>query len=217
MRMRGAGEVFGAGGEGDGGGGFGDEVAGAGPDDVDPEEAVGGFVGQDFDATVGLAEGQGAAVGAKGENAFAIFDAGRPEVFFGFADRSDFGMGVHDAGNGIVIDVTVAGDKMFDAGDTFFLRFVRQHRAADDIADGEDAGGGGGEVIVNGDAAFVVELDVHGFEAELLRVGLAADGHQDAVADDGFGAFGFDDAIGAFDEGGTDFGSEAEFQALLLE
>ena len=50
-----------------------------------------------------------------------------------------------------------------------------------------------------------------------MCIGLATDGNEHAITQDGFSAFDFNDAACAFRERGVDLGSQSEFQALLLE
>src|SRR5687768_17074884 len=121
MGVRCASEVFGTGGECDGGGRFGDKVPSAGADDVDAEEAVGGFVGKDLDPAVHLAKREGAAVGTERKRAFAILDAASAQFVFSLADGSDLRMGVYDARDGVVINVAVASNNVLDAGNSFLF------------------------------------------------------------------------------------------------
>ena len=217
MDVTGAGEIFAAGGEGNRDGGFVDEVAGVGSDDVDPFEAIGFGVGEDFNGAFDLAEGAGATVGAKGKNAFAILEARVFELFFGLTDRSDFGVGIDDAGDGIVIDMAVTGDELFDASDPLLLGFMSEHGAGDDVADGVDTFSTGGETFVDRNEAFFMELDADAFQAEVVGVGDASDGDEDAIADDGFGALAADDALVVAHFGGGDASVQAELEALFFK
>jgi hypothetical protein len=174
--VAGAGDVFGTGAEGHGGRGFGDEVAGARADDVDAEDAVVLGVGEDFDFAVGVSQGAGAAVGEEGECAFFVRSVCLFELVFGFADGGDFRVCVGDAGNGVVVDMAVAGDDLFDAGDAFFFGFMGEHGAGNDVANGVEAGHVGGEMFVDFDAAALVGFDGDLAEAELVGVGDATDG-----------------------------------------
>ena len=56
MRVAGAGDVFAGCTEGNGGGGFGDEFTRAGSDDVDAEDAIGFFVGEDLHFTFDISQ-----------------------------------------------------------------------------------------------------------------------------------------------------------------
>ena len=65
--------------------------------------------------------------------------------------------------------------------DAFFFGLVRQHRALDDVADGIDAGQGGGVVRVDGDAALVVDSQAAGAETAVVGGGATADRHEHDV------------------------------------
>jgi len=138
MRVTGARNVFAAGAKLHGRDGFGDQVAGARADNMDAEYSVDGGIGQNLNATCGVANAARTAIGLERKNAFAVFNAGFFELLFRFADGGNFGFGIHNAGNGVVIDMAVASDKMLDSGHAFFGRFVRQHRAGNDIANRKD-------------------------------------------------------------------------------
>ena len=62
--------------------------------------------------------------------------------------------------------------------DAFVLALVRQHRPADHIADGVDALHIGLEMIVDHDAAALVERDARFLQPETFGVGHAADRDQ---------------------------------------
>ncbi len=70
----------------------------------------------------------------------------------------------------------------FSDGHTFFFGFVRQHRAAHDIADGIDANSRCFEMIVDGNAAALVELDADIFETQAIGIRFAADRYEHDVA-----------------------------------
>ena len=99
-------------------------------------------------------------------------------------------MGVHDGGDGVVVDMAGALCDVFDCGDGFFLGFVGEHGAEGAVADDADVGQFGAVLFVDDEAAFVVEVEVEVFEAETRGVGAAADGDEDDVCfelDDGGG------------------------------
>ena len=151
--VAGAGDVFARCAELHGGGGFGDQVAGAGAEDVHAEHAVGLGVGEHFDLAGGVAEREGAAVGAEREAAFAVGDVLFFQLVFGAADAGDLGLGEDDGGDHVVVDVAVPGDDLLGDGDAFLFGLVGEHRAGDAIADRVDAVGRGAEVIIDRDAA----------------------------------------------------------------
>ena len=76
-------------------------------------------------------------------------DARRLQLLLGLADRGDFRAGIDDAGNDVVIHMPRLAGQHFGQRHAFILGLVRQHRAADDIADGIDAGHIGFEMLAD--------------------------------------------------------------------
>ena len=105
----------------------------------------------------------------------------------------------------------------FDAGDAFFLRFVRQHRAGDDVADRVNAFDVRAEMLVHFDAAAIVERDAELFSEDSLGEGAAPDGDEHFVGFEFqfFAAFrGGGDRASVLDFHRADFGLEMERHAL---
>lgn len=96
-------------------------------------------------------------------------------------DPGDFGVGVHDAGDGVVVDVAVAFGDVFDGGDGFFFGFVCEHGAEGAVADYADVREFGAVLFVDYEPAFVVDFEADVFETETGGVGTAADGYEDDV------------------------------------
>ena len=90
-------------------------------------------------------------------------------------------MGVHDAGDGVVVDVAVAFDYVFDAGDGFFFGFVREHGAEGAVTDYADVRQFGPVLFVDYEAAFVVDFEADVFKAQAGGVRSATDGYEDDV------------------------------------
>lgn len=90
-------------------------------------------------------------------------------------------MCVHDAGDGAIVDVTVALFDIFDRGNGFFFGFVGEHGAECAIADNTDVGEFGAVLLVDYEAAFVVDFEANVFEAKAGGVWAAADGDEDDV------------------------------------
>ncbi len=66
--------------------------------------------------------------------------------------------------------------------DAFLLGLVGEHRARDHVADREDAGHAGLQVLVDDHASFVVELNAGNvLKTEVGSVRSAADGHEAVV------------------------------------
>ncbi len=190
--------------------------------DVDAEDTIRLGVGDEFDHALGLEVRLRAGVCAEGEGADFVLDALGFELGFVLADPGDLRVRVHDAGDGVVVDVTVASGDVFDAGDGFFLGFVREHGAEGAVAYYPDVGEFGPVLFVDYEAAFVVDLQADVLEPEPGCVGAAANGYEDDVCVQCFffSAFrGFDFETNARAAGVTfeDFGIEFEFHALLFE
>lgn len=217
MGVAGTCEVFAGGSELDGGDDFGDEVSGAGPDNVDTEEAIGFGVGEDFDFAVDLAESAGASDAAEVEDALVVVGVFVFELLFGLPDGGDFGLGVYDAWDSVVVDVSVSGDDLFDTGDGFFGGFVGEHGTWDDVSDGVDAAGCSPIMVIDLDAAFFVELHADVFEAEIGCIWFSADGEQDTVGGDGFLVVAVYGALSVFDVDCSDLGLEFELESLAFE
>ena len=90
-------------------------------------------------------------------------------------------MRVHNAGDGAIVDVTVALFDVFDHGHSFLLGFVREHGAEGAVTNDADVGEFGAVLLVNDKAAFVIDLEANIFEAKSGGVGAAADSNEDDV------------------------------------
>ena len=103
-------------------------------------------------------------------------------------------MSVNNTRNNVVVHMTRLTGDHFGDGDAFFLRLVREHHAADDIADGEDTGDLGLEVVIDLDKSpFGRQTDV--LKAQPVRVRPPSDGNQRDVGLDLLGVA----ALGRFD------------------
>ena len=68
-----------------------------------------------------------------------VGDAGAFQFLLGFADRGDFGAGVNDVRDHVVVHVPGLTGNDLGSGDAFIFGFVREHRPGDHIANGVDA------------------------------------------------------------------------------
>ncbi len=89
--VAGEGKILGGGPKFHGDADFVDKFAGGGADDVGTKDAVGVFVGEDFDETVALKYRLGAGIAHEGEFADFVGMTGVLERLFGSTDRCDFG------------------------------------------------------------------------------------------------------------------------------
>jgi hypothetical protein len=157
---------------------LGDHLAGVRADNVHTEDTIGLGVGEELDQTVGVGVGLGARVGAEGEGASLVLDAGLLELSLVLADPGDFGVGVHDARDGAVVDVTVVLGDVLDGGDSLFLGLVGEHGAECAVADHADVRDLGAVLLVDDEAAAVVGLKTDLLETETCGVGTTADGDE---------------------------------------
>lgn len=150
-------------------------------DDMDPQDPIRLGITDELDHTVRLEVGFCPAIRAEGKGADFVFDPGLLQLGFILSNPGDFWMGVHDAGDGVVVDMAVAFGDVFDAGDCFFFGFVGEHGAEGAVADDADMGEFGAVLFVDDEAAFVVDFKTDVFEAETGGVGSTTDGDEDDV------------------------------------
>ena len=114
---------------------FRDKFRGAQTDNLRSQQSVCFWVGQDFYEPLALVVGQRSAVGDKWE--FADFD-GYPFLFgkiFGEADSCNFGIGIDDVWNRVIVDMAGFTGNSFDARNAFVFSFVREHRPFNNVSD----------------------------------------------------------------------------------
>lgn len=157
-------------------------LAGVRADNVHTEDTVSLSVGEELDETFRVGIGLGAGVGAEGERAGLVLDAGLLELGLVLADPGDFGVGVHDAGDGAVVDVAVVLGDVLDGGDGLLLSLVGKHGAECAVTDDADVRDLGAVLLVDHEAAAVVGLKTDLLEAETGGVGATADGDEADVS-----------------------------------
>lgn len=155
-----------------------DHLTGVGADNVHTEDTVGLSVGKELDETLRVGVGLGARVGAEGERADLVLDTGLLELSLVLADPGDFGVGVHDAGDGAVVDVAVVLGDVLDGGNGLLLSLVGKHGAEGAVTDHADVRDLGAVLLVDHEAATAVGLKTDLLEAETSGVGTAADGNK---------------------------------------
>jgi len=79
-------------------------------------------------------------------------------------------MGVNHGGNRLIVHMPMTGDERFDTSDSLLFGLMGKHGASDDIADGINSLGSGGKTLVDGNIAFVVELDANAVQAKALCI-----------------------------------------------
>ena len=157
---------------------LGDHLTGVRADDVHTEDTVGLGVSEELDETVGVGVGLGAGVRAEGEGADLVLDAGLLELGLVLADPGDLGVGVHDAGDGAVVDVAVVLGDVLDGGNGLLLSLVGKHGAECAVTDDTDVRDLGAVLLVDHEAAAVVGLETDVLEAETGGVGATANGDE---------------------------------------
>jgi len=82
------------------------------------QDPISFLLSQDLHESFRVQVGLGARVGREAEFADLVRDAFLLEVLFSLADPGDFGVGVDDGGDGVVVDVSMASFDELDSGDT---------------------------------------------------------------------------------------------------
>lgn len=156
-------------------------LTGVGADNVNTEDTVGLLVGEELDHTLGVEVGLCARVGGEGEGTDVVLDAGLLELGLILTDPCDLGVGVHDGGNGVVVDVAVSLGNVLDDGDGLLLGLVGEHRTEGAVTDDTDVRDLGAVFLVNDQAAAVVGLETNVLKAKTGRVWATTDGDEDDV------------------------------------
>ena len=189
---------------------------------MDAEDAVGLGVGEDLDEAVGVGVAAGAGIGGERKLADPVVDAVVLELLLGRAHRRHLGPSVDHTGDRLVVDVPGLSGEQLGDGHALVLGLVGEHLAADDVADGEDAGNVGLELAVDRDEAAVVDLDADRLQPQTLGVGPPADGNQHHVHLQGLGVAALHRLDGQGDagvglRGAGDLARQLERQPLFLE
>jgi len=222
VSVAGTGNILAGGTVFDGKGGLSNHLTGTGSDDVDTENAVGLSIGNELDDTLSVEVGLGARVGAEGERADVVLDTGGLDLGLVLANPSDLGVGVHNAGDGGVVDVAVTSLNVLDGGDGLLLGLVGQHGAESAVTDDTHVGNLGAVLLVDDETATVVLLDSNVLEVQALSVGLAADGDKDNIGVKGLllttlGGLNVEADGSTADITGNNLGAGLELDALLTQ
>lgn len=151
------------------------------PNNVDSQNAISLLISNELDHTLSIQVGLGARVGREGEAGDVVRNAGSLDLSLGLTNPSGLGVGVHDAGNGAVVDVAVALGYVLDGGNTLLLGLVGQHGAEGGVTDGTDVGDLGAVLLVDDDAATVVNIDTEVLETETGGVGATTNGDENDI------------------------------------
>lgn len=148
---------------------------------VDSENTVGLLVSDELDHTLSVEVGLGAGVGSEGEGSDAVLATGSLDLLLGLANPGSLRVSVHDGRNGAVVDVAVSALDVLNGGDTLLLGLVGKHGTEGNITNGADVRDLGTVLLVNDNAATLVNLNSEVLETETLSVGTATDSNEDNI------------------------------------
>jgi hypothetical protein len=120
-------------------------------------------------------------VGAEWEASNVVGLSSGLNLLLGLPNPGSFRVGVHDAGNGAVVDVPVSLADVLNRCDTLLLGLVRQHSSEGDISNYADVGNLGAVFLVNDNAASLVGFDTNVLETKAGGVGSTANSDKDNV------------------------------------
>jgi hypothetical protein len=145
-----------------------DQVARMGADDAAAEQAVIGLIEQQFGESLVAPVGDRATRCGPRKHGLAVLDALRLALLLGHARPRDLRIGVSDRRDLACLEHAVLASRGFRRDMCLVHGLVRQHRLADDVADGKDVRHVGAHLLVDCDEAAVAHRD-----ARLLGVDLS--------------------------------------------
>lgn len=169
----------------DGEGSLGNHLTSTGSDDVDTQDAVSLGVSDELNNTLSVEVGLRAGVGAEGERTDVVLDAGGLDLGLVLANPGDLGVGVHDGGNGGVVDVTVALLDVLDGGNSLLLSLVGQHGTEGNITNDADVGDLGTELLVDDETTTVVLVNANVLNVKTVGVRATANGNENNIGIEG--------------------------------
>mmetsp|Transcript_25000 Transcript_25000/g.54508 ORF Transcript_25000/g.54508 Transcript_25000/m.54508 type:complete len:257 (-) Transcript_25000:1017-1787(-) len=181
MSVAGAGNILGAGTVLDGDDCLGNHLPGVRADDVSAEDPVGFLIGQDLNKSLRTAVGPGAGVGGEGEGTNAVRDACLLELFLGLADGGNLGIGVDNAGDGVVVDVAGVAGNGFHGGNALLLGLVSEHGSIDAVPDGIDGRDGSAEVLIDLDPSELIGLNPQRVQTKVFGIRSTSGGNQNYI------------------------------------
>lgn len=152
-----------------------------GADDVNTEHTVSLGINDNLDHTVRVIVGTSTRVSNKWVSANLVLDAGCLEFLFGLANPGNFRVCVDDGGDGVVVDVTVAGSNHLGNGKAFVFSLVGQHGTERSIANATYVGHVRLEFRVDNDPSTVVKFNTNVFQAQALSVRTTTNGNEDNI------------------------------------
>ncbi len=160
---------------------LGDELGNIRADEMTAENPIRLRMRDDFHETRGLIHRNSAADGGERERSRLVRNAFVLALLLGLADPRDLGFRVDDPRNRLHVHVPrLARDDLGD-GDAFLESLVREHRPAHAVADGPDAFDAGPAMLVDFDAATLIEPDASAFAERAGRERATADRDEQLV------------------------------------
>ena len=187
MSVAAASDVFAARSEFHGDGGFVDEFSRMRSNDVNSEDSICGFVGEYLNEAISVSRSTSATVGGEAEASGFVFDSRLLQSVLIGTGRCNFRLSVNDGGNCAVVDMTVTCRHLFDARNSFFFRFVSQHRSTDHIAYSVDVCRTRLVTRVDLNKTTRIGPDSGIFKAETVGTWLPPHGNEDSITGDRFG------------------------------
>src|SRR5690606_25123599 len=115
-------------------------------------------VGNDLHQALSFIGSQGTATGNKGESTYVVGLTRCFHLLFGFTNCSNFGVGVDNVWNDVVVHHSLLASNALSDHHTFFRPFVCQHRAAHNVTDSPDTRRIGRAQVINVDEATLIQV-----------------------------------------------------------
>src|SRR3569833_2828601 len=162
---------------------FADQGGGVVGEEVDADDAVALLVGDDFDEALRLGGDHGFGIDGHGHFHFRGVAAFGLGLFDGQADERRFRTREDDAAVFVLVGLHVFAEDVGGGDAALLPRGVREHVAADDVADREDVRHAGAAAGVGYDHAFI-HRDAGVVQFQRFEHGAFAGGHDDVIAGD---------------------------------
>jgi hypothetical protein len=149
---------------------------------VDSQYPVGLGIREELDHTLTVEVGLRSRVGGEGEASSLVLDTSSLELLLVLANPRNFGVSVHDRGDGTVVDVAVTLVDVLDSSDSLLLGLVGKHRSESAVTDGTDVRNLGAVLLVDDKAAPLVDFETDVVKTKTGSVWAATDGDKDDIS-----------------------------------